>query len=75
VRLLLAAPGVDVNAANAGGGTPLCIACQLRRVEIVRLLLGAPEVDVNANGHTAIQLTRRHPGIIVRMLLDAGAHE
>ncbi len=49
VRLLLAAPGIDVNMANIDkyGENPLQKAAEKNRTECVRLLLAAPGIDVN----------------------------
>lgn len=51
VRLLLAAPGIDVN--KEGGKydmTPLCAAAKNGHTECVRLLLTTPGIDVNKEG-------------------------
>lgn len=48
VKLLLAAPGIDVNAVSReGGNTALVTACGEGYVEIVHLLLATPGIDVN----------------------------
>ncbi len=47
VRLLLAAPGIDVNTADKYGWTPLNVAAHGGHTECVRLLLAAPGIDVN----------------------------
>ena len=57
VRLLLAAPDIDVNRTNAIGGTALMQACVTSNVEGAKLLLAVPEIDVNIadkNGATAL---------------------
>lgn len=45
VKILLSAPGVDV---NHKGGEPLYLAAKNRNMEIVKLLLAAPGIDVDA---------------------------
>ena len=47
VKLLLSAPGVDVNMATKDGWTPLNVAASGGHAECVKLLLSAPGVDVN----------------------------
>ena len=47
VRLLLAAPGIDVNKANKDGTTPLSWAAQKGHTENVSLLLAAPGININ----------------------------
>ena len=57
MQLLLAAPGLDVNAADNGGATALQVACQEGHATIVQLLLAAPGLYVNAadnGGATAL---------------------
>ena len=44
VELLLKTPGIDVNAVDRYGQTPLYVAA----TEVVELLLKAPGIDVNA---------------------------
>ena len=62
VRLLLAAPGIDVNKADKNkkyGWTPLIWAVVKGHVECVRLLLAAPGIDVNKadnNGVTPLKV-------------------
>lgn len=45
VKILLSAPGVDI---NHEGGQPLYLAAKNRNMEIVKLLLAAPGIDVDA---------------------------
>ncbi|MEZ0386523.1 MAG: ankyrin repeat domain-containing protein, partial [Verrucomicrobium sp.] len=45
VELLLAAPGIDLNAVNRYGQTPLCQAARMGNVELVAHLLQQPQVD------------------------------
>jgi len=47
VRVLLAAPGIDVNRADRYGNTPLIWASYRGHPDVVRLLLGAQGIDVN----------------------------
>ena len=46
VKLLLSAPGIDVNK-RGDKGTPLYIAARFNEVEIVKLLLATPGIDIN----------------------------
>ena len=48
VRALLAAPGLDVNAADDDGWTALMTAARKGHTETVTALLAAPGLDVNA---------------------------
>ncbi|MBR2145314.1 MAG: ankyrin repeat domain-containing protein, partial [Akkermansia sp.] len=50
VKLLLAAPGIDVNKANKYGSTPLYWAARFGHAEVVKLLLAVPGIDVNKAG-------------------------
>ena len=52
VRALLAAPGVDVNAADAEGSTALMLAANRGHTETVTALLAAPGLDMNAGDDT-----------------------
>ena len=80
VRLLLAAPGIDINQAAQNGYTPLIVAVGMGHTECVRLLLAAPGIDINQaaqdgdtplnwaayNGHTeCVNLLLAAPGIDV----------
>lgn len=47
VKLLLAAPGIDVNRTGEYGATPLYRAAYFGHDECVKLLLAAPGIDVN----------------------------
>ncbi len=47
VKLLLAAPGIDVNKPDDDGETPLYRAAENGHTECVKLLLAAPGIDVN----------------------------
>ena len=86
VRQHLAA-GADVNQADEHGGTPLCLASQEGRAEVVKLLLAAPGIDVNQaandgftplynaswDGHTDIvKLLLAAPGIDVNQANNNG---
>ncbi|KAF5324056.1 hypothetical protein D9611_008343 [Ephemerocybe angulata] len=57
VMLLLAKPGIEVNAADTDGRTPLHVAAAKGHEVILKHLLAAPGIDVNApdtNGWTAL---------------------
>ena len=59
VVALLAAPGIDVNAATGSGWTALMLAANGGHTEVVTALLAAPGLDVNAangDGDTALAL-------------------
>jgi ankyrin repeat protein len=47
VKALLAAPGIDVKQTNKSGRTPLRMASEQGRTEVVELLLAAPGINVN----------------------------
>ena len=51
VKLLLAAPSIDVNKANYFGKTPLHEAASYGHSDCVKLLLAAPGIDVNKATH------------------------
>ena len=78
LRRLLALAGIDVNAVNEDGYTPLLLALEQQSTECVRLLLAAPGIDVNYEG------TKLVPPLVcaaangnaehVKMLLEAGAN-
>ncbi|KAM7214033.1 Ankyrin repeat-containing domain protein [Rhypophila decipiens] len=56
-RLLLARPGIDVNAFDSRGSTPLHEAVSMGHGETVELLLSCSEIDINrrdANGNTPL---------------------
>jgi hypothetical protein len=62
VKLLLAVPGIDVNAHSTGinGYTALMLAAMFSRIDVVRELVKAPGIDINAVnkfGISAISLT------------------
>ncbi|KAF5324023.1 hypothetical protein D9611_008326 [Ephemerocybe angulata] len=80
LKLLLAVPGIDINAPDTGGRTPLIFAARNGHEAVVKLLLAAPGINVNAantgrqiplsyaasNGHEAVvKLLLAAPGIDV----------
>jgi ankyrin repeat domain-containing protein 50 len=74
VELLLAVPGISINAVDDAGCSALMDAVREGSTEVARLLLKAPGIDVNAasirDGHTALALAmRRGHGDIVDLLL------
>ena len=46
IRVLLRAPGIDVNQADEDGETPLMVASNQGKSEVVKLLLAAPGIRV-----------------------------
>ncbi len=63
LRLLLAAPGIDVNRPNAKGDNAIIWAAVKGEVECLRLLLAVPGINVNfidSDGKTAYEWARRH---------------
>jgi len=67
VKLLLGAPGIDVNQADKDGDTPLHHASSFGRAEVVSLLLGAPGVRVlqkNKAGQIAMELSGDAPDVL-----------
>jgi len=78
VRSLLAAPGVDVNATDATGSTPLLEAARYGHDNICRMLIaaGANLRAKDRNGKTALQLAiQGNHDDVVRVLKQAGANE
>ena len=75
VKLLLAAPGINVNLADSYGKTPLILASQNGRTEVVKLLLGAPGIDVNRadkDGNTPLRVASKAGKTdVVKLLLAA----
>jgi len=79
VRLLLRAPGIDVNRADDEGRTPLWCASDECRLDVVELLLGMPGIDVNQgdeDGRTPLHAAANHgESEVVELLLRApGVH-
>ena len=80
VKLLLAVPGINVNAKDENGWTSLIWAADMGYIDIVKLLLASPDIDVNAmdnNGYNALTWTIRNEiwsprTAIVEMLIAAG---
>ena len=78
VRSLLAAPGVDVNATDETGSTPLLEAARYGHDDICHLLIaaGANLKAKDRNGKTALQLAiQGDHDEVVRVLKQAGANE
>ncbi|KAF6763519.1 ankyrin repeat-containing domain protein [Ephemerocybe angulata] len=75
VKLLLAAPGIEVNASDTRGRTPLRFAAENSHEAVVKLLLAAPRIDVNApdtDGRTPLCFAaQRGHEAIVKLLLTA----
>ena len=74
VTALLAAPGLDVNAANERGYTALMMAALIGHSDTVTVLLAAPGLDVNAangRGDTALALAEGHGHVEIASLLRA----
>jgi len=78
VKSLLASPGVDVNARDESGSTPLLEAARFGHDNICRLLIAAG-ANLNAkdkDGKTALQLAiQGDHDEVVRVLKQAGANE
>lgn len=73
VRLLLAAPDIDVNKPNKKNSTPLIEAVRKGKTDIVRMLLKHPKIDIEFRclyGHDAYQSSSRFPEIR-RIILEA----
>ena len=88
VTALLAAPGIDVNAANGLGGTALMLAADGGHAQTVTALLVAPRLDVNAvdddsntalmyavsGGHTeTVMVLLAAPGLDVNAVTGVGS--
>ena len=78
VRSLLASPGVDVNARDETGSTPLLEAARYGHDNICRILIaaGANLKAKDKDGKTALQLAiQGNHDEVVRVLKQAGANE
>jgi len=78
VRSLLSAPGVDVNATDERGSTPLLEAARFGHEDICRMLIasGANLKAKDKDGKTALQLAiQGDHDDVVRVLKQAGANE
>jgi ankyrin repeat protein len=78
VRSLLSAPGVDVNATDERGSTPLLEAARFGHDNICRMLIaaGANLRAKDRDGKTALQLAiQGNHDEVVRVLKQAGANE
>ena len=78
VRSLLAAPGIDVNAIDERGSTPLHEAARYGHDDICRILIaaGANLKSKDRDGKTALQLAiQGNHDDVVRVLKQAGANE
>ena len=78
VRSLLASPGVDVNARDENGSTPLLEAARYGHDNICRILIaaGANLKAKDKDGKTALQLAiQGNHDEVVRVLKQAGANE
>ncbi|KAK4212166.1 hypothetical protein QBC37DRAFT_389070 [Rhypophila decipiens] len=87
-RLLLARPGIDVNALDSRGSTPLHEAAIMGHGETVELLLSCSEIEINrrdANGNTPLhcaacgkqagvaRILLSRPGILVNARNNTGS--
>ena len=78
VRSLLSAPGVDVNAKDESGSTPLLEAARFGHDNICRMLIaaGANLKAKDRDGKTALQLAiQGNHDEVVRVLKQAGENE
>lgn len=78
VRSLLSAPGIDVNATDEKGSTPLLEAARYGHDDICRILIaaGADLKSKDRDGKTALQLAiQGDHDEVVRVLKQAGANE
>ena len=78
VRSLTSAPGVDVNATDQTGSTPLLEAARYGHDDICRILIGAGAnlKSKDKDGKTALQLAiQGDHDEVVRVLKQAGASE
>ena len=78
VRSLLSSPGIDVNATESGGSTPLLEAARYGHEDISRILIaaGANLKAKDRDGKTALQLAiQGDHEEVVRVLNQAGATE
>jgi len=78
VRSLLSAPGIDVNATDEKGSTPLLEAARYGHDDICRILIaaGANLKSKDRDGKTALQLAiQGDHDEVVRVLKQAGANE
>ena len=78
VRSLLSAPGIDVNATDETGSTPLLEAARYGHDDICRILIaaGANLKSKDRDGKTALQLAiQGDHNDVVRVLKQAGASE
>ena len=76
VTALLAAAGIDVNAANGRGDTALMLAASGGHTETVTALLAAPGVKLNVaatDGTTALALAEGRGHVETASLLRAGS--
>ncbi|KAF6743832.1 ankyrin repeat-containing domain protein [Ephemerocybe angulata] len=75
VKLLLAKPGIEVNAADTNGRTPLHVAAKGSHEAVIQLLLAAPGIDVNASdtdGRTPLHVAAAEDHeVILKLLLAA----
>ena len=77
VTALLAAPGLNVNAAARNGRTALIVAANGGHTEMVTALLAYPGVDVNAadgDGRTARVLAKARGHVDIASLLRAAGN-
>ena len=72
VDIILGLPWVDINFGLPNGGSPLYIACEYDRVDIVEKLMQRPDLEVDAslnNGYTPFLLSCSKSLELVKLLL------
>ena len=71
VKLLLAAPGIDINMADKDGETPLYCAAERGHAECVKLLLAAPDIDTSDWPSITIAVLK-NDGNTLKQLIQSG---
>lgn len=78
IQLLLAAPGISVNASTEAGATALIAAARANHIDVVKLLLAARRAitvdQADQNGYTALLIASQCGYVpILTLLLESGA--